>query len=276
MQIIDTAAMPWEQLRVSSRNMRTSRKLLRYGEALPGVGLYAVIVKTHAQDEVFTAPRHRHNFSQVRLGVRGQMNFGAGLNCEPGEVGFFPGGAYYGPEEINDAEYLLLQWGPDWVTREQDKQAIAELSTRGRFENGMYIYEQDGREISIDGKRAVWEHIYGRPEVIHEPRYRDPIMMTADNFDWLAGDGVSQKTLGRFTEDDAVIQMLRWDCAGTPFEFDATRTWLIFGLKGRVVIDGQSFGPQTAIWSEHGQTDKVAGEVGTEVYVIGFPLPRPA
>jgi hypothetical protein len=124
MQIIDTAAMPWEQLRVSSRNMRTSRKLLRDGEALPGVRLYALIVKTHAQDEVFTAPRHRHNFSQIRLGVRGQMNFGPGLNCEPGEVGFFPGGAYYGPEEINDAEYLLLQWGPDWVTREQDKQAI--------------------------------------------------------------------------------------------------------------------------------------------------------
>lgn len=274
MQIIDTGVMPWERLRVSSRNMRTSRKLLRDGSAAPGVGLYALIVKTHDDDEVFTAPRHRHNFSQIRLGVRGHMNFGPGLTCDPGEVGFFPGGAYYGPEEINDAEYLLLQWGSDWVSRDQDKRALEELRSRGRFENGMYIYEKDGKEVSIDGKRAVWEHVYGRPEVIREPRYRSPIMMTPDNFDWLDGDGISHKTLGRFTEDDVIVEMLRWDCAGTSFEFDAGRTWLVFGLTGRVVVEGQVYSPQTAIWSEHGQADKITAEAGTEVYAIGFPLPR--
>ena len=130
MLINDTSRMEWERLPVSSRNMRTSRKLLREGNALPGMGLYAVLVKLHDGEEAFTAPWHRHNFSQIRIGVKGHLHFGPNLDCEPGQVGFFPGGAYYGPEEIIGAEYLLLQWGRDWVTRAQDKAAIAELSER--------------------------------------------------------------------------------------------------------------------------------------------------
>jgi hypothetical protein len=275
MEIIDVAAMEWERLRVSSRNMRTSRKLLRDGEALPGVGLYALLVKTHDGDEMFTAPRHRHNFSQIRLGLRGYMNFGPDLGCQPGEIGFFPGGAYYGPEEIDRAEYLLLQWGRDWVTRAQDKQVIEELRTRGRFENGFYITEVDGKEVAIDGKRAVWEHVYGRPEVIREPRYRSPIMMTPANFDWrVEGDGISRKTLGRFTEDDVTVELIRWDAAGAPLEVDGSRTRLIFVVKGDVLVDGRAYGAETAIWSEYGESNKISAESDCEAYVIGFPLPR--
>jgi hypothetical protein len=275
MQITDTTAMEWERLRVSSRNMRTSRKMLREGEALPGTGLYAIIVKLHEGQEKFTAPRHRHNFAQIRLGIRGHMDFGPGLECDPGEVGFFPGGAYYGPEEIEGAEYLLLQWGRDWVTREQDKQAIAELGGRGRFDHGMYYYTEDGVEKEMDGKRAVWQHVYGRPEVIHEPRYRGPIMMTPDNFDWLKGDGVSHKTLGRFTEDDVVVSMVRWNGAGSAHSLSDERTWLAFVLAGAISVEGQVCGPETAIWSEFAEAQDLVGDVGTEVMIIGFPTERP-
>jgi hypothetical protein len=57
MLITDTASMEYERLPVSSRGMRTSRNLLREGEALPGVGYYALIVKFQDGDELFTAPR---------------------------------------------------------------------------------------------------------------------------------------------------------------------------------------------------------------------------
>jgi hypothetical protein len=273
-EVIDIAAMDWERLRVSSRNMRTSRKLIRDGEALPGLGLYALVVKTHEGDEVFTAPRHRHNFSQIRLGLRGYMNFGPELGCAAGEVGFFPGGAYYGPEEIDGSEYLLVQWGRDWISREQDRQAIAELSKRGRFENGFYITEIDGKELSVDGKRAVWEHVYGRPEVIREPGYRSPIMMIPDNFDWLPGDGISGKMLGRFTEDDVVVEMIRWEVNDSTLRLDGDRTRLIFVTKGDVLVDGTAHGAETAIWSEYGESSELVGKSGCEAYVIGFPLPR--
>lgn len=276
MEIIDVSAMEWERLRVSSRNMRTSRKLLRDGESSPGIGLYALIVKTHEGDEVFTAPRHRHNFSQIRLALRGRMNFGPDLECVPGEIGFFPGGAYYGPEEIDGAEYLLLQWGPDWVSREQDRQAIDELSRFGRFEGGLYIRQVDGEEVSIDGKRAVWEHIYGRPEVIHEPRYRAPIMMTPSNFDWLADGALSRKMLGRFTEDDVAVEMVRWDEAGGVLRLDDQRTWLIYLAEGSVVIDSMTYGPETVYWSEYGERNELFALPGSQAYVIGFPLRRTA
>jgi hypothetical protein len=274
MEITDTAAMEWERLRVSSRNMRTSRKLLREGEALPGMGLYALLVKLHGGAEKFTAPRHRHNFAQIRVGLRGHMDFGPGLDCDPGEVGFFPGGAYYGPEEIDGAEYLLLQWGRDWVTRSQDKQAIAELGESGRFEHGMYYYVEDGVEKQIDGKTAVWEHVYGRPEIIREPRYRSPIMMTPGNFDWIKGAGTSHKTLGRFTEDDVTVGLVRWDGVGSKHRVDADRTSLVFVRSGTLTVEDRRCGPETVIWSEFGETHDLAGDVGTEILIIGFPLER--
>jgi hypothetical protein len=276
MLITDTAAMDWERLRVSSRDMRTSRKLLREGEALPGMGLYALLVKLHDGAEKFTAPRHRHNFSQIRIGLRGQMNFGPGLECGPGEVGFFPGGAYYGPEEINGAEYLLLQWGREWVTRAQDKQAMAELSEHGRFEHGLYYYAEDGAEKSIDGKRAVWEHVYGRPEVIREPRYRSPIMIAPGNFDWVKEGGLSRKPLGHFTEDNVTIEMIRWDGSGdAAYRSAPDRTSLAFVLGGSVTIEGTSHGGQTAIWSDYGESHQLTASPGAEAIVIGLPTERP-
>jgi hypothetical protein len=276
MLITDTAAMDWERLRVSSRNMRTSRKLLREGEALPGMGLYALLVKLHDGAEKFTAPRHRHNFSQIRVGLRGQMDFGPSLECGPGDVGFFPGGAYYGPEEIDGAEYLLLQWGREWVTRAQDKQAMAELSEHGRFEHGLYYYTEDGTEKSIDGKRAVWEHVYGRPEVIREPRYRSPIMMASGNFDWVKDGGLSRKPLGHFTEDDVTIEVIRWDGTGdAAYRSSPNRTSLAFVLKGSVTVEGTPHGAQTAIWSDFGESHQLTGDAGAEAIVIGLPAERP-
>jgi hypothetical protein len=263
--------------------LRTSRKLLREGEALPGMGLYALLVKLHDGAEKFTAPRHRHNFAQIRIGLRGQMDFGPGLECGPGDIGFFPGGAYYGPEEINGAEYLLLQWGREWVTRAQDKQAIAELSERGRFEHGLYYYGEDGEdgedgaERSMDCKRAVWEHVYGRPEVIREPRYRSPVMMLPDGFDWLKDGGLSRKSLGHFTEDDVTVEMVRWDGTGdAALQCAANRTSLIFVLKGSVTVNDTPYGAQTAIWSDFGESNELTADAGTEAVVIGLPLERPS
>ena len=54
MEIIATAAMPWEPTPVNTRGGKVSRKILREGELLPGLGFYARLVKYHAGDSVFT------------------------------------------------------------------------------------------------------------------------------------------------------------------------------------------------------------------------------
>jgi hypothetical protein len=274
MEIIDTASMEWEQLRVSSRNMRTSRKKLREGVALPGTGLYGVMVKLHDGAQRFTAPRHRHNFSQIRIGIRGHLDFGPGAECEPGDIGFFPGGAHYGPEDIDGGEYLLLQWGREWVSREQDEQAMRELSAKGRFEHGMYYFEQNGEQRAIDGKRAVWEYVYGRPEVIHPPRYRAPIVMTPSNFDWVRHGDTSRKSLGRFTEDEVTLDMVRWDVSGAVYELEPDRTSMVYVGKGTVDAAGANCSEGAVIWSDFGESLRLTGEPGTEATIIGLPLAR--
>jgi hypothetical protein len=272
--ITDTTSMEYEKLPVSARGMRTSRKLLREGEALPGMGYYALIAKFHEGDEVFTAPRHRHDFEQIRFGVSGHMDFGPGLECDAGQVAYFPAGAYYGPERIVGAEQLLLQWSREWVTRAQNKEAMEELKKRGSFgAHGLYTYvDEDGVTREIDGPQAVWEWVYQRPQVIREPRYASPIMMSPDAYQWVDQGGQSSKVLGRFTENDVNIQMVRWDDAGVVHHLEPNRTTLAFVLKGAVTVDDQSCGPQTAVWSDFGESHDLIGEAGAEVIFFGFPI----
>jgi hypothetical protein len=269
--------------------MRTSRKLLREGEALPGMGYYALIAKFHEGAEIFTAPRHRHDFQQIRFGISGFMDFGPGLECETGEIGYFPAGAYYGPEHIEGAEQLLIQWSREWVFRAENRVAMDELSRTGRWEHGMYYYtDESGAECEVDGPQAVWEHVYKRPQVIQKARYKSPIMMTPDAYEWIEGEGVSSKALGRFTEDDVTVDMVRWDETGPAWTLESNRTSLVWVLKGEVTVDWQAHtglvsqgpavpcGPQTAIWSDLGEAHDLRGDASSEVLIIGFPVEREA
>jgi hypothetical protein len=272
MLITDTASMEYEQLPVSSRGMRTSRKLLREGEALPGVGYYALIVKFHEGEEIFTAPRHRHNFEQIRLGLSGHMDFGPGLECDAGQIGYFPAGAYYGPEKIAGAEQLLVQWSRDWVTRAQNEVAMKELSKQGRWEHGRYYYTgTDGAEQEVDGPQAVWEYTYQRKQIPVLPRYRSPIMMLPDAYSWVTGDGTSSKLLGRFTEDDLKLEMVRWDGTGVARHLDASRTTLCYVVRGSLTVGNHVCREQAVIWSDFGENHHLIADAGTEAILICFP-----
>lgn len=277
MRITDTDAMEFEQLPVSPRGMFTSRKLLLEGEVLPGVGIYALIAKFHAGDKLFTAPRHSHNFEQIRLVLSGHMDFGPGAVCDAGQVAYFPAGAYYGPERIEGGEQLLLQWGPDWVTHAQNQKAMRALEKQGKFEHGKYTSRDErGREVTVDGSQAVWEWTYGRSQVFAKPRYETPVKMSPDAFEWVKGEGLSTKTMGRFTENDVYFGMVRWDGVGISHALGAERTSLLFVMKGLVSVAGTACRERTAIWSEYGETLDVVGEPGAEAISIGFPVRRPS
>jgi hypothetical protein len=276
MLINDTAAMVYEDLPISPRGMYTSRKLLREGEVLPGVGVYALIAKFHEGDKLFTAPRHKHNFEQIRVVLSGHMDFGPGVACDAGQVAYFPAGAPYGPERIEGGEQLLLQWGPDWVTHAQNLKAMRALEQNGEFRNGRYRFvDQDGEECEIDGSQAVWEWTYGRPQVFVEPRYEAPVKMSPQAFEWVSDGGVSTKSMGRFTENDVTFSMLRWDELDAVHRLESDRTSLVFVMHGALGIADTICGKHAAIWSDFGEAHDVVGELGTEAIVIGFPVRRP-
>lgn len=274
MHIVDTNQVEYTPLPRSARGQLTSWKLLREGEALPGLGYYARLTKFHEGAETFTAPRHRHDFEQLRFGVSGHQIFGPDLESDAGDVIYFPSAAYYGPEIITGAEQLLLQWSRKWVTREQQRAAMVALKEKGTFgEHGFYrTVDENGNVREVDGMQAVWEYTYRQPLVLGEPRYPVPIKMNPDSFDWVKQGGLARKTLGRFTEHDVTVEMVRWDGQRAAHRLNANRTTMAWIIQGSVDVGGQVWGPRTAIFSDYAETTDLIGERESEVVCFGFPV----
>src|ERR1700722_6783646 len=272
MEIIATAAMPWEPTPVNTRGGKVSRKILSEGELLPGLGFYARLVKYHAGDSVFTAPRHKHNYDQIRYTIPGPQDFGQGQVSEAGWPSYFPSGAPYGPERIEGAEVIVIQWGPTWIDAQTADAAVDELKKVGEFKNGIYtVVGADGVHRNTDSIQAIWEKVWGRKLEWPRPKYPQPILMDPGAFDWVAPDGeISVKPLGTFTEQDLNIKVLRWNTKAD-LEFPPDRTSLLFSLAGEIVAESKAYPAKTAILSGYGQSETVTGLDGAEAVVFGFP-----
>jgi hypothetical protein len=271
MEVIATAEIAWEPTPVNTRGGKVSRKYLRESELLPGVGFYARLVKYHQGEGVFTAPRHKHNYDQIRFTISGSPDFGHGQVCGPNWPSYFPQGAPYGPERIDGAEVIVIQWGDTWVSREASDAAVAELKKVGEFKGGIYTRVDEGVHRNTDSIQAIWEKVHGRRLVWPTPRYPQPILMDPEAFSWVElTSSLSVKNLGSFTEQDVNMSMLRWE-QDAPVQFGPERTHLVFSLVGTIEIDGTGYPPQTAVWSDFGDSDKLIGKAGSEVIVFGLP-----
>lgn len=271
MLTVATSEQPWRPI-AQTRGGDVESKYVAEGELLPGVGYSSIMIKFNEGDRAFTAPRHRHDFEQLRLTLSGTHDFGLGQVCKQGWVSYFPAGAFYGPEIMDSGALMQVQWSDHWVTRAQNDTAIKELNEQGQFVDGSYRYidDENGKEGQKDGSAAVWEHIYKRPSKIPSPKYPRPILIDPDAFEWQKHtDDVSIKMLGRFTERDIVIAKIKWDRAA-PYVLDSGRTWCLFTMTGEVSVGDGTFGPHTAIWSDAGDTDSVEGEPGAEAMCFGF------
>jgi hypothetical protein len=272
--VSDTAAMPWDPVKANTRTGKISRKFIREGELAPGVGYTSDLVKYHGGHGVFSAPRHRHNFDQIRLTLSGETDYGYEQVAGPGDATFFPAGAYYGPERFEAAEIFLLQWSPDWVTREQSDAAYAELAKTGEFKEGFYVSTgADGQEVRKDGTNAVWEAVNGKPLVIPSPKYRQPILMRPEGFGWRdESSGVEVKDLGHFTDHDLNVVTYRWS-ETAELQLSAERTQILWIDSGAVSLDGRELGEKTMLFSDFGERHDLRGVRAGEATCIGLPVP---
>ncbi|MFD8820668.1 hypothetical protein ACFV23_56665 [Streptomyces sp. NPDC059627] len=277
MQVIETAKMPWELVSKANRPGRIHRKLVHEGVVSPGIGYTADLVRYEGGHGTFSAPRHKHNFDQIRYTISGRPDFGHYQVSAAGQSAFFPAGAAYGPETIEEADILLIQWGENWVTRAQHDATYAEMQTRGEFRDGYYItVDADGKEHRADGRNAVWEAFNQRELVYPQPRYPQPVLMEPAGFVWRpSGDGVSAKVLGRFTEDDVYVANHRWDETGGTLTLAPERMQLLWIAEGRLTTGGVAYEPHTVIFSEYEETTELTGTAGAQAVVFGLPLPAP-
>ncbi len=240
------------------------------------------------QDADFSMPRHRHNFEQLRLPLNGDMNLGNGMVLAEGQVGYFPEGLPYGPQQDplgaakpGERLQLVLQFGGasghGFMSMDQRKEAWAELSERGKFV-GPHYPRPDG---SVQwGLNAVWEHVFGAKLRYPKPRYREVVIADPKTFHWLpvAGTkGVERKYFGSFSERAFWVELIRLHPAAAWTSADPRARRLLYVLSGGGVIAGQEFAPETAIQIEPGETATITATTMLELFMVGLPpveLPR--
>jgi hypothetical protein len=233
------------------------------------------------QDTDFSMPRHRHNFEQIRLPVRGDMNIGRGVVLREGQVGYFPEGIAYGPQEDplgaaapGERVQLVLQFGGasgiGFMSIEQRRQARQELvETGGRFD-GNHYHRPDGKVEW--GLNAIWRHVYGDRLKYPRPRYQNVIIADPKRFRWLPeADKADHKYLGSFSERGMWIELIRLRPGVHWSSVESRGRRLIVVLSGSGSCGQTPVERLTALQVERGEALDLVAETDTELFVIGLP-----
>lgn len=216
----------------------------------------------------YEAPRHRHNFDQVRWQLDGTFGDGKGDDLPTGWVGYYPEGTYYAIDATGPCEQLTLQSGAPtgfgFMPYAKLFAGAAELAKLGTFKDGVFRRNDatnlpPGVKRNQDGYEAVWQHVMGTPVVYPKPRFAAPVLMDPEAFGWLSdGPGVARRALGQFTERGVGMAQLRLD-AGACVTHAASARTLLFVLDGQGSIDGQPIYKASAIELAPGEQATLAG-----------------
>jgi len=229
------------------------------------------------QDGDFASPRHRHNFDQFRFQIEGTMNFDRNGKMAPGMLGYFPEGAAYGPQSSEGCSVTaVLQFGGasgnGYLSPAEVAAGTDELKKFGTFQGGIFRRNDDvdGRR-NTDAYQAIWEHVHGRRMDYPKPRYRDPIMVDPENYEWLpiAGvPGASEKSLGTFTERECAAVLFKL-APGTTYRAGGRSVYLVLSGAGRV--GEQSYRSLTAIHLSSGEAAEFTARESTELLQLVLP-----
>jgi hypothetical protein len=232
----------------------------------------------------FYAPRHHHNFDQWRYQLEGEIDFNTSGKLETGTLGYFPEGAYYGPNgreneltEPPNATVVVQFGGPSgngFLTTAQFAAARDDLQRFGRFADGVF-HRNDGvpGRRTTDSFQATWEHAMQRPMIYPSPQYGGAILMRTGAYRWMPLDGcagVEEKAFGTFT-----------DCAirAAAYKLDAGATFVAGGrgiflvLAGSGALAGGRYERFTALALERDERASFTASEPTEILLFGLPDP---
>jgi hypothetical protein len=230
----------------------------------------------------FYAPRHHHNFDQWRYQIEGEVGFGTSGTMVPGTLGYFPEGAYYGPNshepESADAPNVVavMQFGGPsgngFPSADQLYGTFEKLKAYGHFEKGVF-YRNEGLpgKKTVDSFQASWEFLNGRPMVYPKPQYEAAIMMETGNYRWipLAGaPGVEERAYGTFT--DCAIRSAGYKLdPGATFVAHVRGVFLV--LSGSGTLAGKPYRRLTALHLDTGERASFRAAESSEILLMGLP-----
>jgi hypothetical protein len=225
----------------------------------------------------FSSPRHRHNFDQFRFQLEGTMNFDRNGKMAAGAFGYFPEGAAYGPQSSEGrSSTAVLQFGgasgSGYLSRQEVQAGTEALKAFGSFAGGVFHRNDDveGRR-NTDAYQAIWEHVNGQSMDYPRPRYRDPIVVDPDNYEWLALagiPGVEEKPLGTFTERQCAATLIKL-ARGAIYRAGARSVYLV--LSGSGVAHETPYRRLTAFRLDAAETTDVVARDDTEILRLVLP-----
>lgn len=230
-------------------------------------------------DGHFFSPRHRHNFDQIRMCIAGRTSIDPKKFMEPGEIGYFPEGTPYGPQQDEGENItLVLQFGATsrsgFLSRRQLREAVAELQTMGEFKAGVFHRMGGAGRKNQDGFEAVWEHATGRKLEYPAQRFESPIFMHPDNFPWRRTEtpGLRRKTLGVFTERETKLEGIELEAGAKWCPLPENAIGLLFVLSGTGTVDSEEYRPQTCVETTAGEQAAYHATTNTEAIRIVIPM----
>ncbi len=195
----------------------------------------------------FHSPRHKHTFDQVRYILSGAVKYGREV-YGPETCLYLPEGVSYGPMQSYEDSVRTsvgLQFpGPSRIpypTSADIARAREELSKLGKFEKGIFAWS-DGRKQ--DSFEAIAERLMGEELSYPAPRYKDYVVMNAENYDWRPlknTSGVFVKHLGYFNEVGPNIKILRMDPGASTNPGISSCQQVRFVVEGDVSYEGQAY-----------------------------------
>jgi hypothetical protein len=207
------------------------------------------------QEGDFHMPRHCHTFEQIRLPIVGDMNLGEQGILHEGEIGYFPEGQTYGPQD-------------DPLGEPQQIQLVLQFAGASGLGMGA------GRGRGPGNREAQRERRERQDVKFPRPRYKGVIIMNPAHFNWLpvpGAPGVERKYLGSFSERAFWIEMIKleagaeWTSAGE----DARR--LAVALSGSGAVGGTAIGRLGAIEADPGEKVHVTAAEELVLYLVGLP-----
>jgi hypothetical protein len=225
----------------------------------------------------FYSPRHRHNFEQFRFQIEGDCEFERNGKMKPGVVGYFPEGAFYGPQSSENANVVVVMQfggpsGSGFLSQTQVDAAYYEMKKYGTFDKGVYRRNEGvpGKK-NMDSFQAVWEFANKRPMVYAKPQYNDPVIMNPETFRWqpVAGaPGVEEKTFGTFS--DCNTRCARYKLAPGA-RFTAKGRGVFMALSGNGSVEGAPMRRYTTVYLKDGEQATFQADETAEILLLGLP-----
>jgi len=224
----------------------------------------------------YSGPRHRHNFDQLRFILEGEVDFGREGTLKAGMLGYFPEGAFYGPQvNRTPIKVAIVQFGgasgSGYILPRDIKAGMEELKTFGDFQDGVF-HRRDGQgKRNMDAYQAIWEHLNGREMVYPKPRYESPIFMDGAHYDWApvkGATGVSEKLFGVWTERRIEAGLLKLQ-PGARAEIAGRGIFCV--LSGLGACDGRTLKQHTTIFLDAGERASI--DAADELQLLHYGLP---